>query len=244
MREDTAIFTPFGEPAEVAAALERGAVMARGSGERYTGYAVLGVAFASGDLLALRRFPVSSGGAAYTSVWHRNAAGRWVCYTDVADQGCARHFAPALDEVIVAPIRIEWTGPRSLSIAIEGGRRLTWSLLMRSTGVTRTFNNVAPRLTPFVEQYPRLLSLFAAVSRVVLRTGPLRLSGYTPRGAAFNVHPWALWMVRASRACIAGRDTGPDRPLAETVALGEFPIPRRGLFAASHAFLYYGMWFF
>lgn len=235
IREDTAIFTPFAEPAEVAAALERGAPITPGPGERYTGYAVLGVGFASGDILALRRFPVTAGGSAYTSVWHRSPAGRWVCYTDVADHGCAHHFAPALDEIIVAPIRTEWTGPRSLSIAIDGGRRLTWSLLMRSTGVTRTFNRIAPHLRPLFERYPRLLTLLAALARVMLRTGPLRLTGYTPRGAAFTGHPWALWTVRASRACIAGQDTGPDRPLAETLALGEFPIPKRGLFAVSHA---------
>lgn len=235
MREDTAIFTRFAEPAEVAAALERGGTPIVGDGDRYTGYAVLGVAFTSGDVLALRRFPLTSRGPAYTSVWHRSPAGRWTFYTDVADQGCARYFGPALDEVVVAPIRIEWTGPRSVSIAIDGGRRLTWSLLMRSTAVTRAFNRVAPHLSPIFRRQPRLLVVLATLARLVLRTGPMRLVGLTPSGAAFVGQPWALWVVRSSRACIAGQDTGPNRPLDAALALGDFRIPRRGLFAASHA---------
>lgn len=206
-----------------------------GTGDRYTGYAVLGVAFTSGDVLALRRFPVTSRGPAYTSVWHRSPEGRWTFFTDVADQGCARYFGPALDEVVVAPIRIEWTGPRSVSIAIDGGRRLTWSLLMRSTALTRSFNRLAPTLSPVFAKYPALLVLLSTVARLFLRTGPLRLVGRTPSGAGFVGQPWGLWVVRSSRACIAGHDTGPDRPLDMDLALGDFRIPRRGLFAASHA---------
>jgi hypothetical protein len=235
VREGTAIFTRFDEPAEVAAALERGGQVIPGEGDRYSGYAVLGVGFTSGDVLALRRFPLTSRGPAYTSVWHRSPAGRWTMYTDVADHGCARYFAPALDEVIVGPIRIEWTSPRRVEIAVDGGRRLTWSLLMRSTAITRAFNRIAPHLAPICARNPRLLVALAAMARVMLRSGPLRLAGTTPSGAAFMGQPWALWVVRASRACIAGQDTGPDCLLGAGLALGEFRIPRRGLFAASHA---------
>jgi hypothetical protein len=235
VREDAAIFTRFAEPAEVAAALERGGTTPPGAGDRYTGYAVLGVAFASGDVLALRRFPVTSRGPAYTSVWHRGASGRWTFYTDVAGQGCAAYFGPAIDEVIVAPIRIEWTGPRSVTVAIEGGRRLTWSLLLRSTAVTRLFNRCAPFVSPLFARYPRVLFIVSTTARLVLRTGPLRLVGRTPSGAGFVGQPWALWTVRSSRACIGGHDTGPNRRLDASLALGDFQIPRRGLFAASHA---------
>jgi hypothetical protein len=178
---------------------------------------------------------VTSRGPAYTSVWHRNPAGRWTFFTDVADQGCARYFGPALDEVVVAPIRIEWTSARCASVAIDGGRRLTWSLLMRSTPMTRAFNRAAPHLAPILTRYPRLLVALAALARLVWRTGPLRLVGLTPSGAVFSGQPWALWVVSASRACIAGQDTGPNRPLDANLALGDFRIPKRALFAASHA---------
>jgi hypothetical protein len=222
----------------VAAALERGSAVLPGTGEWYTGYAAPGVAFQSGDVLALRRFPVTSSGAAYTSVWHRNPGGRWALYIDVAGQGCARHFAPALDEVIVAPIRIEWTGPRGVSIAIDGGRRLTWSLLMRSSPLTRTFNRVAPHLAPVFARRPGLLPVLGVVARVALRAGPLHLTGCTPSGADFIGQPWAIWTVRASRACIAGQDTGPDRLLDTELWLGGFRVPRRGLFAATHVVIH------
>lgn len=234
MREGTAILTRFDEPAEVAAALERGGQVIPGDGDRYSGYAVLGVGFTSGDVLALRRFPLTSRGPAYTSVWHRSPAGRWTMFTDVADHGCSRYFGPALDEVIVGPIRIEWTSPRRVEIAVDGGRRLTWSLLMRSTAITRAFNRMAPHVGALCARYPRLLTVLAAIVRLLLRSGPMRFGGVTPSGAVFMAQPWALWIVRASRACIAGEDTGPDRALEESLALGDFRIPRRGLFAASH----------
>jgi hypothetical protein len=222
------------EPADLAAALERGGQVQDGPGDRFTGYAVLGVTFTSGDMLALRRFPITSSGPGYTSVWHCSPTGRWTFYTDVAGHGCAEYFAPALDEVVVAPIRIEWNGPRRVSIAVDGGQRLVWSLLMRSTPFTRVFNAVGPWLAPLMAKHPRLLRPLAMIARLVFHTGPLRLTGRAPNGAGFAGTPWALWIVRSSRACIGGQDTGPDRPLDRDLALGEFLIPRRGLFAAEH----------
>jgi hypothetical protein len=49
-----------------------------GQDERFNGYGVMGVPFVSGDLLALRRFPNTSIGDGYTSVWHRRPDGRWL----------------------------------------------------------------------------------------------------------------------------------------------------------------------
>lgn len=40
-----------------------------GDEERFAGYGVMGLPFASGHVLAMRRFPSSSIGPAYTSVW-------------------------------------------------------------------------------------------------------------------------------------------------------------------------------
>lgn len=231
----TAIFTPFAQPAEIAAALEREGPLPPGPDERYSGYAVLGVGFTSGDVLALRRFPVTSRGPAYTSVWHRDPEGRWTLFTDVPDEGCARHFGPALDAIVLAPIRIEWTDSCRMAIAVDGGRRLTWSLTMRATALTRAFNRFGPSVQPLLERHPGLLTVLATVARVALWTGPLRLTGLTPSGAAFAGRPWALWTVGASWACIDGRETGPSRVLREPLALGDFPIPKRGLFAVSHA---------
>jgi hypothetical protein len=185
----------------------------------------------------MRRFPINSGGTAYTSVWHCDPSGRWTFYTDVAGFGCAEYFGPALSEVVVAPIRVEWHGARRLSIAVDGGRRLTWSLRLTPTLATRAFNVVAPRLAPLFVTHPQLLRLATLIARVALRTGPLRLAGSLPTGAQFMATPWALWIVQSSRACISGHDPGTNRPLDRSLALGDFHIPRRPLFAASHAFI-------
>ena len=68
--------------------------------------------FASGDILALRRFPVASIGIGYTSVWHRGADGEWTLFADVPRTlGCSRYFADLFAHAIVAPIRIDWRGP-------------------------------------------------------------------------------------------------------------------------------------
>jgi hypothetical protein len=226
------------EPAELAAAFERGVPVPDGTGDRFAGYAVLGVSFKSGDVLALRRFPVSSSGPAYTSVWHYDPAGRWTFYADVpATQGCARYFAPAVARSVVAPIRVEWNGPRSLAVAVDGGRAISWSLELRPTILTHVFNSAAPALSRLWLKHPRLLDLVAIVARVALGVGPLRLTGRTPAGSRFMDSPLAVWLVQSSRATIAGLDAGPGGRLRSALALGDFHIPRRGLFATSHAFM-------
>ena len=54
--------------------IERHASLAPGTEDRFTGYAVIGLPFRSGHVLSLRRFPASSVGPGYTSVWHRDPA--------------------------------------------------------------------------------------------------------------------------------------------------------------------------
>jgi hypothetical protein len=78
-------------PSVQAAEIERHARLPAGAGERFTGYGVMGLPFASGHVLAMRRFPASSIGPAYTSVWHRDPAGRWDFWQNQpGDQACSR----------------------------------------------------------------------------------------------------------------------------------------------------------
>lgn len=82
-----------------------------GSGDRFSGYAVIGLPFSSGHVLALRRIEASSFGPAYTSVWHRDPEGRWTFHQNVPpEQSCPRYFGAALSETTTGPIRINWTG--------------------------------------------------------------------------------------------------------------------------------------
>ena len=220
-------------PAEVAAGLERGQPLPGGPGERYLGYGILGVAFASGDLLALRRFPVASSGCGYTALWHRSPDGAWTFYTDATcDQGCTSHFAPALDRLAVAPIRLEWTDPWTLSIGVNGGREIAWTVSVASSWRTRLLTALAAAAPAALWAGPRGLALVAAVMRGLLGTGRLRLAGRLPSGARYLSNPRRVWAIDASRASIRGADLGTMTRLRHPVALGDFAIPRCGLLAS------------
>jgi hypothetical protein len=210
-------------PAAVAAALERGVPLPDGSGDRYAGYAILDVRFAGGDILALRRFPVASIGIGYTSVWHRSAEGEWTLFADVPrTQGCGRYFAGLFSHTVVAPIRIDWRGPRSLVVEVQGGQLLKWRLDLASSAATTVFNAAAGCLSP--------------ASRIVdlaLKVSGLRLADHIPDGIRLHALPEAVWAVNASRARLRCRDLGclrsdvgiPGRRI-------ELWRPRRALFAA------------
>jgi hypothetical protein len=61
-----------------ATATEDRPALPAGDGERFADHGVLGLPFASGHVLAMRRCLASSIGPGSTSVWHRHPAGRWV----------------------------------------------------------------------------------------------------------------------------------------------------------------------
>jgi hypothetical protein len=60
-----------GEPRDLVDRLEASPQLPAGSEERFNGYGLMGLPLASGHILAMRRFPASSVGPGYTSVWHR-----------------------------------------------------------------------------------------------------------------------------------------------------------------------------
>jgi hypothetical protein len=204
--------------------------------ERYVGYAILGVTFASGDVLALRRFPSTSGPHGYTSVWHRAPNGRWTFYADVGPcDGCAKYFRPQIDEVIVAPIRLEWVAPRTLAIAIEAGRRLAWSVTATYSVATDVLNGVLRVLPDSVWQNDRRVSTLETLAGHWLHAGRVRLSGRTPSGHHFVARPHVVWPIETSRARMAGRDLGEPARLVRQAAVGDYWIPRRGLFVLATA---------
>jgi hypothetical protein len=102
------------DPRDLAAEIEACPRMPNGSEERFAGYGVMGLPFRSGHILALRRFPASSIGPGYRSVWHRDPNGRWTSFQDVAPvQACSRYFGPAVAEVAAATIDIAGSAPGS-----------------------------------------------------------------------------------------------------------------------------------
>lgn len=71
-----------------------------GDDERFIGYGVMGMPFASGHYLVLRDMVATSVGPAYRALWHRDLAGRWTIHTTrrprVPANVQGRSFLPAL----------------------------------------------------------------------------------------------------------------------------------------------------
>ena len=83
--------------------------MPEGEGERFFGYAVIGLPFDSGHVLSLRRFPASSIGPGYTSVWHRDPEGRWTFYQDALPElACSRYFGVEIRDLPLSRQRREY----------------------------------------------------------------------------------------------------------------------------------------
>ena len=114
------------EPRELIQHIEETASLPSGSGERFAGYSVIGLPFRSGHVLALRRFPASSLGPGYTSVWHRDPGGNWTFYSTTApEQSCSRYFGSQVEENVHAQVRIEWNGPDKFRVIADGSRPLS-----------------------------------------------------------------------------------------------------------------------
>lgn len=222
------------EPRELAAAWEDADVPSGPYGERFCGYGVMGLPFSSGHVLALRRFPATSLGAAYTSIWHRDPSGRWSFRQNApADMSCPRYFGAAVDEFIRTKIDLAWTGQRAFEV---GADDLHWRVELSATGVTRVMNAVAGRLSPRVWADPRMLRAMGRVAGAVMGAGQVGLQGVVPNGQDFQAHPLRIWMVLDSTATLHGRDLGPLGALPEQAHLGDFWLPQRGVFAFGRSF--------
>jgi hypothetical protein len=201
--------------------------------EQVRGYGVIGVPFASGDVLAMRRFPASSIGPGYTSVWHRAPTGRWTFYQDQDPmEACPRAFGPALDEAVRTDIRLAWTAPEAFEMEVARPVDLRWHVRLDATLVTRVLSGVVS-LTPTPVRRSRAFAGVAArVAGAALHAGRLRLAGTVPTGQAFHADMRRVLVIDESHATVDGRDLGPPAPLTgEQEHLGDFWIPQRGLFA-------------
>ncbi len=214
------------------------AALPHGRGDRFAGYAVLGVPFRSGHVLALRRFSASSVGPGYTSVWHRDPDGRWTFFQDVQpEQSCPRYFGQAISENSVGPIRVAWHGPYDVRVSVDCSKEIVWELTLASTAVTRSLNAAASLLPEAWWSKRTVLSIMGKTARVFLGAGKLNLAGRTPNGQTFMANPRLIWAVASSRAAIGGQDLGVPGPLPQQSRLGDFWIPQRGIFAIASAVL-------
>jgi hypothetical protein len=225
------------EPKELVETLEGGAELPSGNQERFAGYGVMGVPFTSGDLLAMRRFPASSLGEGYTSVWHRDPQGRWIFYSDVSPQlACPRYFGSAVGEAVVREIEISWIGPRDLTVSIEDDPGLNWRLSLAETPATRLMNALGGVLPDALWRKEAVLKPMGKAASLVLRAGRLGLTGQAPNRQRFMANPMLIWAIRSSRARMGDQELGEVRPLPVQTRLGDFWIPQRGIFAIGRAY--------
>jgi len=226
------------EPRELADRLEQGVELPDGEEERFAGYGVMGLPFKSGHVLCLRRFPVSSLGKGYSSVWHRDPEGRWVFIQDVQPQmGCSRYFGSAVDRSIVGDIRIAWTGDREFIVRVEGDYVVEWTVRLDETMSTMLMNAFGSMVPSSWWRSPLVLGLMGRAGGFVLGAGRLNLTGRVPNGQRFVANPRYVWVISDSEARVQGRDLGPPGPLAVQARLGDLWLPLQGRFFAGNAFL-------
>jgi hypothetical protein len=216
--------------------LETAPALPPGSDERFSGYGVMGLPFASGHVLALRRFTASSVGPGYTSVWHRTPRGEWVFYADVAPgQGCPRYFGALASEAIETEIRVTWTAPFRLRV-VAPAVRLEWDVTVAATAATRLMNVASGLLPDAAWRSPAFLRTMAKVAGPLLGVGRIGMWGRVPNGQRFIANPRVIWRVSGSRAVLAGEDFGSPGPVQPQAHLGDFWIPQRGMLAIGAAY--------
>lgn len=219
-------------PRDIASEMESHPALPAGDDERFVGYGVMAQPFASGHVLALRRFVATSVGPAYTSIWHRDPDGRWTFrITGEPLLCCNRYFGSAIDETILGDIALEWTSPSQLAIApADGGLR--WTVTMGSTPVTRMLNATGASIPAVLWRQPIAPAMTGAMAGGMLRTGRMSMEGAVPNGQHFRMNPPRIWTITDTEASIDGVDIGPAGPLRVQDRLEDFWLPQRGLFYA------------
>ena len=223
------------EPRDLIRRMEENPQLPKGRGEILSVYGVESCSFESGDILCSRHVVASSFGPAYTAIWHCDPHGDWHFYQSVSPRkGCARYFGKALAEIRTLPIEVRWEGPGTMRIVAPG--RIDWHFDLGSTLATRAMNAVGSLMPDALWKSPTVLSAMGPIAGLVLGAGKLRLTGRAPNYQRFIANPALIWTIPSSKASVNGRTLGAVAPLPEQRNLGDFWIPRSGLFAIGRAF--------
>ncbi len=224
------------EPKMLVDRLEQDWSLPADDSERFSGYGVMGLPFASGHVLALRRFPASSVGPGYTSVWHRNPDGQWTFYQDVQpQQACPRYFGEAIIEALVREISITWSSASGFTVTMGDDVNLHWRVSLTATPATRLMNTLSRALPEALWHNPTFLRGVGGAASLFLRAGNIGLTGQAPNGQSFVANPKQIWSISSSIATLRGQDLGRIGPLQSQARLGDFWIPQRGIFAIGGA---------
>ena len=226
------------EPAELARQAEEHPQLPAAACERVSGFGVMGLPFGSGHVLGLRRWTASSVGAGFTSIWHRDPAGRWTFYeTAPSEIACTRYFGAEVDRVQVGLIALDWESGRRLRVRTVESPAVDWTVEMGSTPITRLMSFVGSALPLAAWRSRPVLSTMGRVAGWSLGAGRVKLTGLTSNGQPFDANPLRIWYVTASHAVVEGQELGPPGPLAQQAHLRDFYIPQRGVFAIGRVFV-------
>lgn len=216
--------------------VELAAHLQEGTEERFNGYGLMGMTFRSGHVLAFRRFVRTSLGSGYMAVWHRNPAGEWTIYTDVAPSlSCPRYFGEETKQVITASIEIIWIGDNHFNVAIKSVG-FSWDVILSQTRATAIMNFAAGMMPAWAWKMEIILKLMGKVAGTLMGIGKVSLSGFVPNGQYFIANPYKMWMVSESRAYMEGEDFGLPGSLKDQPHYRDFRIPQRGVFALGRAY--------
>ena len=217
-------------PRAAAEAAEDGPRLPPGGGDRFAGYWVPALAFASGHVLGFRRASSSSIGPRFTSVWHRDPGGRWTCCMDAQpDHGCPRYFGSAFSRVVRGEIGLAWDDDDRVTLSVPAAR-IEWSLRLEPTLATRAVNAGLRILPDALLNRPAVRDRAAPIIGRALDAEPFSLSGTTPMGHAAALELRRVWDIAASVAVVDGRDVGPMMQSGEPPSIGGIEFPRRGVF--------------
>lgn len=226
------------EPREMVEEVEQHAELPQGAEERFSGYGVIGLTFASQHILCLRRWPISSLGQSYTSVWHRDPSGQWTFIQDVLPhRACTRYFGSSVERVLLEEINIVWSGPRQFSVTGNGEYDFHWQVSLTHTIGTRFMNAGGPVIPNALWRNPGFLKFLGTAGSLAMKTGRLSLTGQVPNGQTFMSNPRYVWAVGSSEATVGGEDLGAVGPLPVQARLGDIWIPQEGRFFIGNAFL-------
>jgi hypothetical protein len=224
-------------PSQFAQALEEHPILPNGDCERVSGYGVMGLPFASGHVLGLRRWTASSVGERFTSIWHRDPTGSWTFYESVPCKvACTRYFGGDVDRVVEGPIGLEWAAANRLRIATDDGA-VDWTIEVGATAATRMMSAVGSVLPITAWRSGPVLRAMGAVAGRVLGVGKVQLTGTTSNHQHFDANPLRIWYVTESHAVVEGQDLGPIGALDEQAHIADFYMPQRGIFAVGRVFI-------
>jgi hypothetical protein len=224
-------------PARLALEAEEHPRLPPGSGERVSGYGVMGLPFASGHVLGLRRWTASSVGGGFTSIWHRDPGGSWTFYESVDPQvACSRYFGADVRRHRLVPISLDWQAGGRFRVRTEDGA-VDWTVDLASTAVTRIMSVIGSALPPGAWRSRPVLEVMGLVAGRALGVGKVRLTGATSNGQRFDANPVSIWRVVDSHAVVEGEELGPPGPLAEQAHMADFCFPQRGIFAVGRVFV-------